>query len=125
MATTQSELTAGERDYLEHLRRSQERGLTLRQYCREQGLSVQRLYSLSHQLRRKRGPVPVLETAKTNKPAGNFVAVRMTPSPALPGAGAGTVCRVRSPNGWVVECTSWPQASWMAQFLSGDTHAAT
>jgi hypothetical protein len=125
MTKTQSELTAGEREYLEHLRRSQERKLTLRQYCRDEGLSVQRLYSLSHQLRRKRGGVPLLPTAKTHKPAGDFVAVRMVPSPAPSAPGASTVCRLRAPNGWVVECASWPQASWMAQFLNGDTHAAT
>ena len=125
MTKTQSELTAGEREYLEHLRRSQERRLTLRQYCRDEGLSVQRLYSLSHQLRRKRGKAPLQGTAKTDKPAGDFVAVRMVPSPAPSAPGAGTVCRLRAPNGWVVECASWPQASWMAQFLNGDTHAAT
>jgi hypothetical protein len=125
MRKTQIGLTPGERDYLEHLRRSQERKLTLRQYCRDQGLSVQRLYSLSHQLRCKRGQVSVQETVKTGKPAGDFVAVQMVPSAAPPAPGAGTVCRVRAPNGWVVECSSWPQAAWMAQFLSGDTHAAT
>lgn len=124
MTKKHSELTPGEREYLEHLRRSQERKLTLRQYCRDEGLSVQRLYSLSHQLRRKRGQVPVQGTAKTDKPAGDFVAVRMVPSPAA-APGAGTVCRLRAPNGWVVECASWPQASWMSQFLNGDTHATT
>lgn len=81
MRNTQSELTPGEREYLEHLRRSKELKLTLRQYCRDEGLSVQRLYSLSHQLRRKRGGVPILPTAKTHMPAGDFVAVRMVPSP--------------------------------------------
>jgi len=125
MMKTQSELTVGEREYLEHLRRSQERKLTLRQYCREQGLSVQRLYSLSHQLRRKRVRVPLLPSAKTPDPTGDFVAVRMVATPAPPALGAGTVCRLRAPNGWVVECASWPQATWMAQFLNGDTHAAT
>jgi hypothetical protein len=77
MTKTQSELTPGEREYLEHLRRSKERKLTLRQYCREEGLSVQRLYSLSHQLRRKRGQASVQGTAKTDKPAEDFIAVRM------------------------------------------------
>src|SRR5205085_1825155 len=103
--------------YLEHLRRAQDRKLSLGQYCRDQGLSVQRLYSTSHQLRRKRGRAPLELSSKTHSPAGDFVAVRM--APAAPGSG--TVCRLRAPNGWVVECTSWPQASWMAQFLNGDT----
>ena len=125
MMKTQSELTAGEREYVEHLRRSQERKLTLRQYCRERGLSVQRLYSLSHQLRRKGVRAPLLPSAKTADPTGDFVAVRMVATPAPSAPGAGTVCRLRAPNGWVVECASWPQASWMAQFLNGDTHAAT
>jgi hypothetical protein len=121
MKKTQNELTAGEREYLEHLRRAQERKLSLGQYCRDQGLSVQRLYSISHQLRRRRGRVPLEPSAKRQPPAGDFVAVRMAPS----APGSGTVCRLRAPNGWVVECTSWPQASWMTQFLNGDPHAAT
>jgi hypothetical protein len=125
MTKTQSELTPGEREYLEHLRRSQERKLTLRQYCRDEGLSVQRLYSLSHQLRRRGRGVPVEPTAKTHKSAGDFVAVRMVPSPAPSAPGAETVCRLCAPNGWVVECTSWPQASWMAQFVNGASHATT
>src|SRR5882724_6329234 len=104
MMKTQSELTAGEREYVEHLRRSQERKLTLRQYCREQGLSVQRLYSLSHQLRRKRVRVPLLPSTKTLDPTADFVAVRMVPTAAPSAPGAGTVCRLRAPNGWVVEC---------------------
>ena len=125
MAKTQSELTAGEREYLEHLRRSQERKLTLRQYCRDEGLSVQRLYSLSHQLRRKRGQAPVQGTTKTNKPVGDFAVVRVVPSPAPSAPSAGTVCRLRAPNGWVVECANWPEASWMAQFVNGGSHATT
>ena len=121
MKKTQSELTPGEREYLEHLRRAKERKLTLRQYCRDQGLSVQRLYSISHQLRRKGGQSSLGPIAKSTPPGGDFVAVRMAPS----APGSGTVCRLRAPNGWVVECTNWPQASWMAQFLNGDTHATT
>jgi len=41
----------------------------------------------------------------------------MVPTPSAPGAA--TVCRLRASNGWVVECASWPQASWMAQLRGG------
>jgi hypothetical protein len=115
----QSELTGRERQYLDHLRGAQARQLTLAQYCRTQGLSVQSLYRVSHRMARKgilwhRG-----EVAKKPEATGKFLAVRMAAPAPL-----GAVSRVQHPNGWVIECASWPEASWMWQFVNGGAHAA-
>jgi hypothetical protein len=115
---TQSELTGREQQYLGHLRGAQARQLTLAQYCRAQGLSAQSLYRVSHRLARKGILWHREEVAKKPQPAGKFLAVRV----AAPAA-VGTVCRLQHPNGWVMECASWPEASWLSQFVTGGSHA--
>src|ERR1035441_10687690 len=115
---TQSELTGREQQYLGHLRGAQARQLTLAQYCRAQGLSAQSLYRVSHRLARKGILWHREEVAKKPQPAGKFLAVRV----AAPAA-VGTVCRLQHPNGWVMECASWPEASLLAQFVTGGSHA--
>src|ERR1019366_8818953 len=115
---TQSELTGREQQYLGHLRGAQARQLTLAQYCRAQGLSAQSLYRVSHRLARKGILWHREEVAKKPQPAGKFLAVRV----AAPAA-VGTVCRLQHPNGWVMECASWPEASWLSQFVTGGSHS--
>lgn len=124
MKTTQNELTRQEREYLGHLRQAQEEQLTLAQYCRSRGLKAQRLYSVSTNLARKgyveHRSLPVL-AAKRSAP-GQFVAVRV--EPPAPSSSA-TGCRLRHPSGWMIECTDFPQASWLAALVQGGDHAAT
>ena len=116
---THSELTDREQQYLDHLRGAQARQLSLAQYCRAQGLSAQSLYRVSHRLARRGILLQREQVAKKRELAGNFVAVRVAAPAAL-----GAVCRLQHPSGWVIECASWPAASWMSQLVSGGAHAA-
>lgn len=116
-----AKLTRREQRYTEHAQRAQAQGLTLAQYCRESGVNVQSLYNAKRELRRK-GALETVAQPKTNEPA-KFIAVRV--AHAAPSTAAGTVCRLRSANGWVLECASWPSASWVVECLGGGTHAST
>jgi hypothetical protein len=116
---TMPKLTGGERRYLDHAQRAQAQGLTLAQYCRVSGVSVQSLYNAKRELKRK-GATGV-GAPKSSEP-GDFIAVRVAHSPAS--AGGGAVCRLRAANGWVLECTDWPSASWIIECLGGGAHAS-
>jgi hypothetical protein len=119
-------LTQGERRYLEHARKAADRGITLAQYCRECGLSVQLFYSVKSALQKKLAPSSTATAAAKAPGSGGFLAVRIA-SPSVPtrppsAAVGGGVCRLRHPSGWVMECASLPPASWMAQLLNGGTY---
>lgn len=119
-------LTRGEERYLEHARKAAARGITLARYCRECGLSVQLFYSVKSTLRKKVTSGLPTAAGKKSPKSGGFLAVRIASSsvPTLPPspAAAGGVCRLRHPNGWVMECASLPPASWMAQLLNGGAY---
>lgn len=117
MKTTQKNLTLREREYLAHCRQAQARKMPLAQYCRAQGLNVQSLYNVRHQLSGKRGLRP-RAAAKKPKSSGKFIAVRVA-APATPG---GAACRLQV-KGWVIECTSLPPMAWLAGLLAGGADA--
>jgi hypothetical protein len=49
-----------------------------------------------------------------------IVAAPAAPMPSPPAALADAVaCRIVHPSGWVVECRTLPQASWLAAVLAG------
>jgi hypothetical protein len=119
-------LTEREQQGLEHMRKAQELGITLKEYAARVGLDVQHLYQLRKPLVRKgalgsgRGPDPEPRRDKSSA----FLPVRVVPSgPAA--VGMSMACRLVHPSGWVFECDGLPPASWMATVLSGETHAAT
>jgi hypothetical protein len=116
-----AKLMRREQRYLEHAQRAQAQGLTLARYCRESGVSVQSLYNAKRELKRK-GALEQVAGPQTSERA-DFIAVRV--AHATPSAGGGAVCRLRSANGWVLECASWPSASWVVECLGGGTHAST
>jgi hypothetical protein len=116
---TKPKLTGSERRYLDHAQRAQTQGITLAQYCRTSGLSVQSLYNAKRELKLK-GALGV--AAPKSSESGDFIAVRVTQ--ASPSGGGSAVCRLRAANGWVLECTSWPPASWIVECLDGGLHAA-
>lgn len=81
--------TPAQQRWLEHIRAAEERGLTLKAYAGEQGLSVSQLYTAKGKLKRAR----LLDEAPPT-----FVAVR------VPGQGAAApVLTVRLPNGIALE----------------------
>ena len=128
MNTKREELTEGERRYLEHVRRASSQGMGLSQYCRSVGLNPFALYSMRRQMRRKGILAPVQQSARAaggKEPGGSavpgrFVAVRVV-EPAAPGAvasaPAGLICRLHQPNGWTIECGSWPAPRWVAEVM--------
>jgi hypothetical protein len=123
MATTDP-LTEREQQALEHMRKAQELGSTLKGYAAKCGLDVQQLYELRRRLVRKGafGPPPRRKAQEPGK-AGAFLAVRVVPAAPVPSSPLVT-CRLVHPSGWVLECDGLPPASWMAAIVAGGAHAA-
>lgn len=123
MATT--ELSERERQALEHMRKAQELGTTLKEYAARFGLDVQKLYQLRKPLVRKGalGPPPPRREAEKPAKVGAFLPVRIVSSAPRPGS-TSVACRLVHPSGWVLECDGLPPASWMAAVVVGDADAA-
>lgn len=108
MDTEHEEMTA-----VEHAERAQSQGQTVAEYCRQTGLSVHALYSARRELKEK-GLLPGAPKRRpARKKAGKFITVSVTD------AAPAVMCRVRHPAGWVIECASWPDPSWMKE-LTGE-----
>jgi hypothetical protein len=126
MTTTES-LTEREQQALEHMRKAQELGTTLKEYASRFGLDVQHLYQLRKPLVRK-GALGPTRGQVTKEPrgadkAGAFLPVRIVASGPAPGS-TPVACRLVHPSGWVLECAGFPPASWMAAIVAGGAHAA-
>jgi hypothetical protein len=118
MNTRRGKATQREQELIAHVRRAEAGKVTMRQYCRANGLNVQSLYNLRSRLSRKeagRRPAP---TPRKRKAATPFVAVRIS-APVAPATAA---CRLQV-KGWVIECTSLPSPAWLVGLMAGDTHA--
>jgi hypothetical protein len=120
MAT--EELTEREREMLGHLRKAQELGSTLADYASSAGVEVRELYESKRRLVRK-GAIVGEARAKMRRKRSPFAVARIVAS-APPSTGTPITCRLVHPSGWVIECSSWPQASWTAAVLSGGADAA-
>jgi hypothetical protein len=118
MKTTPKTLTRQERAYLAHLQRAQARKLPLAQYCRAQGLNVQSLYNLRHQLAKRNG-ARSRASAKKSTPADKFVEVQVAATQVAP---SGAACRLHR-QGWVIECANLPPTAWLAGLMAGDADA--
>jgi hypothetical protein len=117
MNAQQESLTPGEQRLLERQQEAEREGVTLPEYYRSHGLSLQALHSVRRQLVRK-GLLPRGRAGRpASKPAaspGRFVAVRVAvPAPATLGKG----CRLRSPSGWLIECDGFPDPAWVAGLM--------
>ena len=120
-------LSEGEQQALEHMRKAQELGITLKEYASRFGLSVQKLYQIRKPLVRKGalGPARRPDPQARRDQSSAFLPVRVVPSGAAMGGGTPMACRLVHPSGWVFECGGLPPASWMAAVLTGGSHAAT
>jgi len=115
MDTKHEDLTAAERSYLEHAERAQVQGQTLAEYCRQTGLSPHVLYSARRQLKAKGVLAQAPKRQRASGKPRQFIAVKVGES-----ARAGSlICRLRHPSGWVMECGSWPEPSWLKD-LTGE-----
>jgi hypothetical protein len=124
MATSEV-LTEREQQALEHMRKAQELGLTLKGYAARIGLDVQMLYQLRKPLVRKGALGPVRRVSKeapTADKVSAFLPVRVVPTAPRPGSAA-MGCRLVHPSGWVLECDGLPPASWVTAVLAGGGHA--
>jgi len=113
-------LSEREQQCLEHLRRAEELEVSLAEYCRSFELDVKELYQAKRVLMGKgvlATPRPS-EGPKTKLPqTGDFVAVQVTPRRSL--APSGALCRIQHPSGLVIECMTFPPASWLAVLVPG------
>jgi hypothetical protein len=116
MDTKHEDLTPAEQRYLEHARAAESQGVRLAQYYRANGLSVHTLYNIRRRLIQK-GVLTRRRGARraAGKPE-RFVAVRVAvPNPGM----TGSICRLRHPSGWVIECGSLPDAQWLSALMAG------
>jgi hypothetical protein len=120
-------LSEREQKCLEHVKQAQELGVSFSEFCRSFDLNANTWYSIRRGLVRKgvidgrpKGDEPEPAKAAPVASAG-FTEVRIDSSLAAPAV----MCRIRHPNGWVIECASWPEASWMSALFAAGEHAAT
>ena len=111
-------LSERERECLAHLGEARKLGVSFSQYCRDKQISFHQWTWVKRALVRK-GVINGRGAGKA-KPSG-FVPVRVAPAAAVTAATATTtVCRIRHPSGWTIECASFPEASWMSALMSGE-----
>jgi hypothetical protein len=105
---------------LAHLEEAKTLGVSFSQYCRDKQMSMHQWTWIKRALVRK-GVIAGPRRPKTElgKPAP-FVPVRIAPVATVTPATATTVCRIRHPSGWMIECASYPDASWMSALMSGE-----
>jgi len=108
-------LSERERACLVHLDEAKRLGVNFSRYCREKDLSIHQWSWVKRALVRK-GVISERRRAERSKAAG-FVPVRIAPAVSA----ATTVCRIRHPSGWTIECASYPEASWMSALMSGES----
>jgi hypothetical protein len=116
MDTKLEDLTSAQRRYIEHARACESLGVSLLQYCRDNGLSVYSLYSTRRRLIKKGVLASGRAGRKASEKPGRFIAVRVAaPSPGV----ARPICQLRHPSGWVIECASLPDAKWLSGLVAG------
>ena len=111
-------LSDRERACLAHLEEAKKLGKSFSQYCRDRQISMHQWTWIKRALVRK-GVIGGRRRAEGPKAAG-FVPVRVA-STATVVATAMTVCRIRHPSGWTIECASYPEVSWMSALMSGES----
>jgi hypothetical protein len=118
------ELTDRERECVKHIRQARERGMSFAEYCRSTGLKANEWHGVRHGMVKKKllPPVPGSRPKPVRsggKPA-RFIPVRVESSSGT-GSSIGMLCRVRHPSGWIIECASWPELSWMRGLLESQS----
>jgi hypothetical protein len=117
--TVQDDLTPRERQFLERLQEAEKEGVSVQDYFRSRGLSLPAMYSVRSRMIEK-GLLPGLRTKQPQgkKPSAPsaFAAVRVASAETITGQGRGG-CRLRSPDGWVIECDGLPEISWVQRLM--------
>jgi hypothetical protein len=102
-------LTAREVQILDHLEQAQSLDVPLTEYAAAYNVDVKDLYAGKAQLVKK----GLLPGRTSSLGRADFVPVRIAAGRAA------TVCRLAHPAGWVIECASWPEASWVLAVMRG------
>ena len=114
----QAELTLGERRYLERVREAQAEGVTLRDYYLAHGLSLRMLSRVQRQLAEKGIAPPPSEMPAGAGKTGKLIEMRVADQGRCGvSALSGSVCRLRHPSGWMIECGMWPEPRWLAGLM--------
>ena len=131
-------LNEAERVCVDHLRQAQVLGVSLAEYCRSFDLDLSKWYRVKQALTRKGITVTATSVAaaevRTVDPvaeekAAPFARVQIAAAPApavLAPSAVGMVavaCRIVHPSGWIIECATLPQASWLAAVLAAGQHS--
>ena len=114
-------LSERERACLAHLEEAKKLGKSFSQYCRDKQISMHQWTWIKRALVRKgviggRRRVPV-----EGPTAAGFIPVRVAPAAVAATTTPTTVCRIRHPSGWTIECASYPEVSWMLALMSGES----
>jgi hypothetical protein len=110
-------LSERERACLAHVEEAKRLGVNFSRYCREKDLSMHQWSWVKRVLVRK-GVIGGRRRRGEGSKAAGFVGVRIAPA-AVAAATPATVCRIRHPSGWTIECGSFPDISWMSALMSG------
>lgn len=103
------ELTQRQRFWLEHIGKAGKRGQTLKDYARQQGLSLGAMYRAKSWLK-GRG---VVSDDGHEAGTSELVPVRVAPLGPVP------LFRLRHPSGWLLECEAWPDPGWLRAVMAG------
>jgi len=115
---TLESLSDREQACLSHLEEAKKLGVSFSHYCREKQMSMHQWTWIKRALVRK-GVIDRPRPPKVTKPVA-FVPVRIAPVATVIPPTAATVCRIRHPSGWMIECASYPDVSWVSAVMSGE-----
>ena len=114
----QAELTLGEQRYLERAREAEKEGTSLHLYYRTHGLSLNMLYKVRRQLVAKGIIAPPAGAPVSAERPTKLVEVRVAQAMGkIEIPAASSVCRLRHPSGWIIECGMWPEPRWLAGLM--------
>lgn len=123
---TTAAMTDKQRRALEAMEAARQRGCSLTEYAKAEGLVVREVYDALAALRRK-GVLPKPSRGSKSK----FVSVRVAPASASASASAsmmptgrplgvsGVLCRIVHATGYAIECMQWPEPRWVAALSAG------
>lgn len=112
------ELTLGEQRYMERMHEAEKEGMSLHAYYRAHGLNLNMLYKVRQQLQRKGIVPPPADRQVSPGRSAKLVEVRVAqPMRKIEVPMPGSVCRLRHPSGWLIECGSWPEPRWLAGLM--------
>jgi hypothetical protein len=110
-------LNERELECLAHLEEAKKLGINFSRYCREKQLSFHQWTWIKRALLRK-GVIGGRGRTEVSN-GGGFLPVRIAPAATTTAKTATPVCLIHHPSGWMIECASYPEVSWISALLAG------